>query len=163
MSETNDNLYQGTAPLWQTRTLAYCFEQPVLANMPDDVRAIIHTQAALDARWYGRVWEFIGAIDTTWQSVQLIDFVPQNGCRPGAIPIHYNQTTTNQGQPNGGYAAGLGQDNTSIEMNADFLGDTFDKMNYIAKSKAPLGIILECLWLGVPYWAIRVIPMATWS
>ncbi len=42
-----------------------------------------------------------------------------------------------------------------------FLGDTFDKMNYIAKSKAPLGIILECLWLGVPYWAVRVIPMAT--
>jgi len=42
-----------------------------------------------------------------------------------------------------------------------FLGDTFDKMNYIVKSKAPLGIIFECLWLGVPYWAIRVIPMAT--
>ncbi|HXT00421.1 MAG TPA: LptF/LptG family permease [Elusimicrobiota bacterium] len=42
-----------------------------------------------------------------------------------------------------------------------FLGDTFDKMNYIVKSKAPLGIILECLWLGVPYWAVRVIPMAT--
>ncbi len=42
-----------------------------------------------------------------------------------------------------------------------FLGDTFDKMNYIVKSKAPLGIIFECLWLGVPYWAVRVIPMAT--
>ncbi len=42
-----------------------------------------------------------------------------------------------------------------------FLGDTFDKMNYIVKSKAPMGIILECLWLGVPYWAVRVIPMAT--
>jgi lipopolysaccharide export system permease protein len=42
-----------------------------------------------------------------------------------------------------------------------FLGDTFDKMNYIVKSKAPLGIVLECLWLGVPYWAVRVIPMAT--
>ena len=42
-----------------------------------------------------------------------------------------------------------------------FLGDTFDKMNYIVKSKAPIGIILECLWLGVPYWAVRVIPMAT--
>jgi lipopolysaccharide export system permease protein len=42
-----------------------------------------------------------------------------------------------------------------------FLGDTFDKMNYIVKSKAPLGIILECLWLAVPYWAVRVIPMAT--
>ncbi|MFI5363561.1 MAG: LptF/LptG family permease [Elusimicrobiota bacterium] len=42
-----------------------------------------------------------------------------------------------------------------------FLGDTFDKMNYIVKSKAPFGIILECLWLGVPYWSVRVIPMAT--
>lgn len=42
-----------------------------------------------------------------------------------------------------------------------FLGDTFDKMNYIVKSKAPFGIVLECLWLGVPYWAVRVIPMAT--
>ena len=42
-----------------------------------------------------------------------------------------------------------------------FLGDTFDKMNYIVKSKASFGIILECLWLGVPYWTIRVIPMAT--
>ena len=42
-----------------------------------------------------------------------------------------------------------------------FLGDTFDKMNYIVKSKAPMGIIFECLWLGVPYWAVRVIPMAT--
>ena len=42
-----------------------------------------------------------------------------------------------------------------------FLGDTFDKMNYIVKSKASLLTILECLWLGVPYWATRVIPMAT--
>lgn len=42
-----------------------------------------------------------------------------------------------------------------------FLGDTFDKMNYIIKSKAPIGVILECLWLAVPYWAVRVIPMAT--
>lgn len=42
-----------------------------------------------------------------------------------------------------------------------FLGDTFDKMNYIVKSKAALGTILECLWLAVPYWAVRVIPMAT--
>jgi lipopolysaccharide export system permease protein len=42
-----------------------------------------------------------------------------------------------------------------------FIGDTFDKMNFIVKSKAPFGIILECLWLGVPYWTVRVIPMAT--
>ena len=42
-----------------------------------------------------------------------------------------------------------------------FLGDTFDKMNPIMRSQAPLHTILECLWLGVPYWAVRVIPMAT--
>ncbi len=42
-----------------------------------------------------------------------------------------------------------------------FLGDTFDKMNYIVKSPAPLPVVLEYLWLGVPYWAVRVIPMAT--
>jgi lipopolysaccharide export system permease protein len=42
-----------------------------------------------------------------------------------------------------------------------FLGDTFDKMNLIARSNAPLLTILECLWLEVPYWAGRVIPMAT--
>ena len=42
-----------------------------------------------------------------------------------------------------------------------FLGDMFDKMNYIVKSNASLGVIFECLWLGVPYWSVRVIPMAT--
>ncbi|MBI2788106.1 MAG: LptF/LptG family permease [Elusimicrobia bacterium] len=42
-----------------------------------------------------------------------------------------------------------------------FLGDTFDKMNPIMRSHAPLLTILECLWLEVPYWAGRVIPMAT--
>ncbi len=42
-----------------------------------------------------------------------------------------------------------------------FLGDTFDRMNQIMRSQAPLGTILACLWLGVPYWAVRVIPMAT--
>ncbi len=42
-----------------------------------------------------------------------------------------------------------------------FLGDTFDRMNPIMRSKAPLLTILECLWLAVPYWAVRVIPMAT--
>lgn len=42
-----------------------------------------------------------------------------------------------------------------------FVADTLDKMNYIVKSQAPLLVILECLWLAVPYWAIRVIPMAT--
>ncbi len=42
-----------------------------------------------------------------------------------------------------------------------FLGDMFDRMNYLVKSKAPLGLIIEYLWLEVPYWTIRVIPMAT--
>lgn len=42
-----------------------------------------------------------------------------------------------------------------------FLGDMFDKMNHLLKSKAALGVILEYLWLEVPYWTIRVIPMAT--
>ncbi len=42
-----------------------------------------------------------------------------------------------------------------------FLGDTFDKMNPIMRSHASLATILECLWLEVPYWAGRVIPMAT--
>lgn len=54
------------------------------------------------------------------------------------------------------FAFGLGMFAVMI-----FLGDTFDKMNFIVKSKAPLGVIFECLWLGVPYWAVRVIPMAT--
>ena len=42
-----------------------------------------------------------------------------------------------------------------------FLGDTFDKMNPLMRSKASFWAIMECLWLGVPYWAVRVIPMAT--
>ncbi|OGR88686.1 MAG: hypothetical protein A3J74_02370 [Elusimicrobia bacterium RIFCSPHIGHO2_02_FULL_57_9] len=42
-----------------------------------------------------------------------------------------------------------------------FLGDMFDKTHYLLKSKASLGVILQYLWLEVPYWAIRVIPMAT--
>ncbi|HAZ08850.1 MAG TPA: hypothetical protein DCZ01_10100 [Elusimicrobia bacterium] len=42
-----------------------------------------------------------------------------------------------------------------------FLGDTFDKMNSIAKSQAPPWTVFEYLILGVPYWATRVIPMAT--
>jgi lipopolysaccharide export system permease protein len=41
-----------------------------------------------------------------------------------------------------------------------FLGDMFDKMNHLVKSSASIGIILQYLWLEVPYWAVRVIPMA---
>lgn len=42
-----------------------------------------------------------------------------------------------------------------------FLGDFFDKMHHIMKSKASLWIIIQYLWLDVPYWAVRTIPMAT--
>ena len=42
-----------------------------------------------------------------------------------------------------------------------FLGDVFDKMPKLLKSHAPFGVILQYLWLEVPYWTIRVIPMAT--
>ncbi len=42
-----------------------------------------------------------------------------------------------------------------------FLGDMFDKMNDLLKSAASFGVIVEFLWLEVPYWTGRVIPMAT--
>jgi lipopolysaccharide export system permease protein len=42
-----------------------------------------------------------------------------------------------------------------------FLGDTFDKMNAIVKTRASLWEVFQCLLLAVPYWATRVIPMAT--
>ncbi len=42
-----------------------------------------------------------------------------------------------------------------------FTGDVFDKMNALASTKAGLWIILQFLWLDVPYWAVRVVPMAT--
>ena len=42
-----------------------------------------------------------------------------------------------------------------------FLGDLFDKMPKLIKSSASLWVIVQWLWLDVPYWAIRVIPMAT--
>ncbi len=42
-----------------------------------------------------------------------------------------------------------------------FLGDVFDRMNMLSSSPASIGQILQYLWLGVPYWSIRTIPMAT--
>jgi len=42
-----------------------------------------------------------------------------------------------------------------------FLGDLFDKMPRLLKSSASIWVIVQWLWLDVPYWAIRVIPMAT--
>ncbi|HAM35381.1 MAG TPA: hypothetical protein DEB40_10220 [Elusimicrobia bacterium] len=42
-----------------------------------------------------------------------------------------------------------------------FLGDMFDKMQYLMRSKASMWVVLQYLWLEVPYWAVRTIPMAT--
>ena len=42
-----------------------------------------------------------------------------------------------------------------------FMGDMFDRMPYLVRSKASLGTILQYLWLEVPYWSVRIIPMAT--
>ena len=42
-----------------------------------------------------------------------------------------------------------------------FLGDMFDRMGALVKSPARLTTIVQYLWLEVPYWSIRVIPMAT--
>ena len=42
-----------------------------------------------------------------------------------------------------------------------FLGDFFDKMNQILGTKASLWAVAEYLLLSMPYWAIRVVPMAT--
>lgn len=42
-----------------------------------------------------------------------------------------------------------------------FLVDVFDKMPRLVKSQAPLAVIIEYLWLEVPYWTVKTIPMAT--
>lgn len=42
-----------------------------------------------------------------------------------------------------------------------FLGDLFDKVNRLAASPAPAPVILQYLLLQFPYWAVRVVPMAT--
>ncbi|HAH05463.1 MAG TPA: hypothetical protein DCM05_02885 [Elusimicrobia bacterium] len=42
-----------------------------------------------------------------------------------------------------------------------FLADLFDKMNRLLGSKAPAWIVAEYLGLALPYWTIRVVPMAT--
>ncbi|MDD5655639.1 MAG: LptF/LptG family permease [Elusimicrobia bacterium] len=42
-----------------------------------------------------------------------------------------------------------------------FLGDMFNKMHLLMKSSASLLVIMEYLWLEVPYWTVRTIPMAT--
>lgn len=42
-----------------------------------------------------------------------------------------------------------------------FLGDFFDKMGRIATGNAPAWAVVEYLALQVPYWAVRIVPMAT--
>lgn len=42
-----------------------------------------------------------------------------------------------------------------------FLADLFDKMNRLLGSKAPAWLVAEYLGLSLPYWTIRVLPMAT--
>lgn len=42
-----------------------------------------------------------------------------------------------------------------------FLGDLFDKMNKLTTSLASPGVIMEYLLLQVPYWTIRIVPVAT--
>ncbi|MFA6319222.1 MAG: LptF/LptG family permease [Elusimicrobiota bacterium] len=42
-----------------------------------------------------------------------------------------------------------------------FLADLFDKMNRLFGTKAPAWMVAEYLGLAIPYWTIRVVPMAT--
>lgn len=42
-----------------------------------------------------------------------------------------------------------------------FLGDLFDKMGRLATSPASVVIIVQYLALQLPYWAVRIVPMAT--
>ncbi len=42
-----------------------------------------------------------------------------------------------------------------------FLGDLFDKMPKLVRSPAPIWVIFNFLWLDVPYWTVRVVPMAS--
>lgn len=42
-----------------------------------------------------------------------------------------------------------------------FLGDLFDKMGRIATGNAPFWAVAQYLALQLPYWAVRIVPMAT--
>ncbi|TBR23948.1 LptF/LptG family permease, partial [bacterium] len=42
-----------------------------------------------------------------------------------------------------------------------FLGDLFDKMGRIATGHAPAWAVLQYLALQLPYWMVRIVPMAT--
>ena len=124
LDDTDDDLTQGVtqAGLWQSKTVSYCFEHPNLASMPASVRARVSSQADLDQRWERRKQEFVGAIQSTWQSVGVLDLVAQGSCQSGMVVVRYNTDT-----PTGGYA-GIGRDgglSIGVQMDSEFLGETY--------------------------------------
>lgn len=117
-------LTQGTTQegLWQSRTVAYCFARPLLAEMPSHVRTAVQTQANLDTRFERRKQEFIAAINATWQAVGVLELVPRPTCGTGMFVVRYDKDT-----PTGGYA-GLGMRGglaVGIQMDSEFLGNTY--------------------------------------
>jgi len=119
----NDDLTQGVNQdgLWQTRTVGYCFEHPTLDKMPASVKSRVTTQADLDARFERRKQEFIGAINSTWQAVGVLNLVAQTDCN-GAIVVHYTQDTPTGGFAGIGRTGGLG---IGIQLDSEFLGETY--------------------------------------
>jgi hypothetical protein len=110
------------AGLWQATTLEYCFQRPILGEMPSSVRSVVPSQAHLDARFERRKNEFIGAINTTWQAAGVLDLVPRATCGTGMLVVRYNRDT-----PTGGYA-GIGRNgglSIGIQMDSEFLGSTY--------------------------------------
>jgi hypothetical protein len=123
-STNEDDLTAGTARngLWQSRTVVYCFERPLIGEMPGSVLGSVLTQADLDQRWERRKQEFIGAIAQTWQAVGVLNLVARDGCQTGQLPIRYNRDT-----PTGGFAS-IGRTNGlagGVQMDAEFLGQTY--------------------------------------
>lgn len=119
----NDELTQGVNQdgLWQTRTVAYCFERPTLAQMPASVRSVVGSQADLDARFARRKQEFIDTINSTWQSVGALNIVPQDSCA-GAVVVRYNQDTPTGGFAGLGRYGGLG---VGIQLDSESLGNGY--------------------------------------
>lgn len=42
-----------------------------------------------------------------------------------------------------------------------FLGHLFERMDTLASSQAPFSVLFAYLWLQVPFWAVRILPVAT--
>jgi len=42
-----------------------------------------------------------------------------------------------------------------------FLSDMFNNIHHLMRSQASIWVILQYLWLDIPYWGVRTIPMAT--